>query len=140
MNHFHHDDGLAYTGAAEHAHLAATGEGDQEVDNLNPGFQHLYRGVLLHEGRRQTVNRHMVLGNHRTHTVHRAAHNVEHPAQGLFSHRHHDGVTGVFYGHAPHQTVGGVHGDGADHVVPEMRGTFHHQVVFGVVIGRVGGP
>ena len=122
VDHFHHDDGLAHAGAAEHAHLAAPGEGHQQVDNLDAGFQHLNRGVLIHEGRRRAVNGIHVFGIHRAHAVHRAAHDVEHPAQGLGAHRHHDGVTGIFDGHAPHQTVGGVHGDGAHHVVAQDAG------------------
>ena len=80
----------------------------------------------------------MCLGLYRAQAVHRAADHVEHPAQGLGAHRHHDGVAGIFHRHAPHQTVGGIHGDGAHHVVPQMLGHFHHQVVFDVVDGGVG--
>ncbi len=53
------------------------------------------------------------------------------------AHRHLDGIPGVFHGHTPDQTVGGVHGDGAHHVVTQVLGHFHHQVVFRIVDGRV---
>ncbi len=137
VDHFHHDDGLAHAGAAEHPHLAAPGEGHQQVDDLDAGFQHFNGGVLVHEGGRRAVNGVIGLGIHRTQAVHRAAHHVEHPAEGLMAHRHHDGIAGVFHGHAPDQAVGGVHGDGAHHVVPQVLGHFHHQIVFDVVDGRV---
>ena len=51
VDHLHHDDGLADAGAAEHAHLAAPGEGNEQVDDLDAGFQHVDRGVLLDERR-----------------------------------------------------------------------------------------
>jgi hypothetical protein len=40
LNHLHHDNGLANTGAAEHPHFAAAGKGHQQVDDLDAGFQH----------------------------------------------------------------------------------------------------
>ena len=62
MDHFHHNDGLADAGAAEHPHLAASGEGNEQVDNFNAGFQHLYRSILLGEGRGSPMDRHTLIG------------------------------------------------------------------------------
>jgi hypothetical protein len=41
VNHFHHDNGFANTGAAEHAHLTAAGKRHQQVDDLDAGFKHV---------------------------------------------------------------------------------------------------
>jgi hypothetical protein len=49
LNHFHHDNGLADAGAAEHAHLAATGKRHQQVDDLYAGLEHVDLNVLLGE-------------------------------------------------------------------------------------------
>ena len=39
VDHLHHDNGLAATGAAEQTHLAAPWERNQQVDNLDSGLK-----------------------------------------------------------------------------------------------------
>ncbi len=138
VDHLHHDHGLAHPGAAEHAHLAAAGEGDQKVDDLDPGFQDVDRGVLVGQGGGGAVDGVVVLGVDRSQAVHRPADHVEHPAQGLVAHRHLDGLFGVLDRKSPAQALGDVHGDAADGVVAQVLGHLHHQVVFLVVDGLVG--
>ena len=82
------DDGLAHAGAAEQADLAALQEGLDQVDDLDAGLEHLFRGRLLVERRRLAMNRHVLLGVDRAELVHRLAEHVEHAAQRLAAHRH----------------------------------------------------
>ena len=49
VDHFHHDNGLAATGAAEQAHLAAAREGNEQVDDLDARLEYVHLGVLLDE-------------------------------------------------------------------------------------------
>ncbi len=79
----------------------------------------------------------MVLAVNGAEAVHRTSHDVQHPAQGFGTHRHRDGAAGVLGRHAADQTISDVHGDGAHHVVPQMLGYFHHQVILDVVDGGV---
>ena len=39
VDHFHEDNGLAHTGAAEQTHLAALREGNEQVYDLDAGFR-----------------------------------------------------------------------------------------------------
>ncbi len=52
----HHVDGLAHARAAEQPHLAALGEGADEIDDLDPGLEQLAAGGLFGEGGCGTVN------------------------------------------------------------------------------------
>ena len=49
VDHFHHNNGLADPGSAEHPHLAPAGEGHQQINNLYSGFKNPHRRVLFRE-------------------------------------------------------------------------------------------
>ena len=138
VDHLHHDDGLADAGAAEHAHLAAPREGDEEVDDLDPGLEHVDRGVLFDEGGSLAVDRASCLRLHGPEAVDRTSDDVEDPAQAFRPHRHADRSAGVLRLHPADQAVGDVHGDAADDVVAQMLGDLHDQVVLRVVDGGIG--
>ncbi len=89
------DDRLADTSAAEQADLAALEKRLDEVDDLDAGLEHLFRGGLLVERRRLPMDRHVHLGVHRAKLVDRFAQHVEHAAQRLTADRNHDAVARV---------------------------------------------
>jgi len=71
------DDGLADPGAAEQADLAAAQIGLEEVDDLDPGLEHLEGGRLVDEGGGGPVDRVALLALHRAELVHGLADDVE---------------------------------------------------------------
>ncbi len=138
VDHLHHDDGLADAGASEHPHLAASREGDEEVDDLDSRFEHVDRGVLFEEGGRLPVDGHGVLRVHGTEAVDRPADDVEDPAQAFGPYGDADRSAQVFRLHPADQAVGDIHRDAADDVVAQMLGDLHDQVVLLVVDGGIG--
>ena len=56
-DHLLDDDGLADTGTAEHPDLAASHVRREQVDDLDPGLEHLGAGLELVERRRRPVDR-----------------------------------------------------------------------------------
>ena len=120
VDHLHKDNGLAHACATEETHLAALGEGHQQIHHLDARFEQLYLGVLVGEGRRGPVDGVVFFSINGAQLVHRTADDVEDaPHRGL-AHGHHDGLARVHHVHAAHQTFGGVHGNGADHVVAQV--------------------
>ena len=113
----HDDDRLADAGATEQADLAALGEGGDEVDDLDPGFQHLGVRRLLTDRRGGTMDRQPDLGLDLALAVNRITDDVHHPAEGPLPHRDRDRSAGVFDLGAAHQPVGRVHRDRPDHVI-----------------------
>ena len=119
--------GLAYAGTAEQTDLAALQIGGNQVDDLDAGFQHLAGcGLLLIAGG-FPVDRPMLLHLGGRLIIHRLTQQIEYPAQGLSAHRHPDGTAGIHCIRAPHQTVGGAHGNAAHHIVTDMLGNLQHQ-------------
>jgi hypothetical protein len=117
VDHLHHDDGLADAGAAEHPHLAASREGDEEVDDFDPRFEDVNRGVLFEEGGRLAVNGHEMFRSDGPEAVDRTADDVEYPAQAFRAHGHADRPIQILRFHPADQAVGDVHGDAADDVI-----------------------
>ncbi|KAF5031629.1 hypothetical protein DSECCO2_625780 [anaerobic digester metagenome] len=138
VDHLHEDNGLADAGTAEHAHLAALGEGDEQVDDLDAGFKHFDLGRLLGEARGRAVNRVALFGDDGALFVHGATHDVQDAAQGGLAYGHLDGLARVLADLAANEAVGVVHGDAADDAVAKVLGDFDDQVVFFGVDGRVG--
>ena len=137
MHHFHHDNGFADTGTAEHAHLAPPRKGHQKINNLNAGLQNPHRGVLFGKFWRFTVDgKHFFLAD-RSQTVHGSADHIENPTQTGLTDRHHDLFCGVFNRHPPHQPVGDVHGDGANHIITQMLGNLYYQVIGFIADGGI---
>ncbi len=136
VDHLHENDGLAHARAAKEAHFAALGEGHKQIHDLDAGFQQFNLGVLLREFRRGAVDGIVFFGVDRAQFVHRATDNVENAAHRGFAHGHHDGLARIRHFHAAHQTFGGVHGDGADHIVAQMLRHFADQL-WSVAVVRV---
>ena len=133
VDQLHDQHGLADTGAAEQADLAALHIRRQQIDDLDAGLEHFRLGRLLDELRRRTVDRAALVGLDRSLLVHRLADDVDDAPQRGRAHRHRDRLAGVGHDGAAHQALGGVHGDGAHGVLAEMLGHFQHQPVALVV-------
>ena len=88
------DDGLADAGAAEQPGLAATHQRAEQVHDLDPGLEHLGLGRQVLELGRLAVNG-PALGLDRAAIVDHVPHQVEHPAERGFAHRHLDRAAGV---------------------------------------------
>ena len=130
VDELHDDHGLAHTGAAEQAHLAAAQEGLEQVNHLHAGLEHLLGGGLLFQRRRGAVDGVARLGFDFAQTVHRLAQHVDHAPQGGFAHRHGDGAAGVVGFHAAHDAFGGLHGHAADAVFAQVLLHFDDDVDF----------
>ena len=142
------DHGLAHPGPAEQAHLAALGVRGQQIDDFDPGLEHLrgrghgldLRGIpmdgpALHIARQRGAE------------IDRLAQQIEDPAERVPTDRHGDGATGVDHFGPPGEPVGDVHDHGPDPVVTEVLLHLAHQVlvllggdVESLFLRRRGGP
>ena len=112
------EHGLAHAGAAEQADFTPLGVGLQQVDDLDARLQDLPHGPLLGEGGGLAVDAVAIhLRGDRVPAVDGLPQHVEHPAQGLFAHRHGDGLSRGGDLHPPgHALAAGQH-DAPHHVV-----------------------
>jgi len=110
------------SGAAEHPHLATAGEGNQKIDNLETGFQNLDRSVLLHEGRSGAMDRIIFVGFYGSQAIHRFTDHIQNPAQTRGANRNQNGLPRIPAVHSSNQTIGGIHGDTANHIIAQMLG------------------
>ena len=140
IDQLHDEHGLADSGAAEEADLAATNIRSQEIYDLDPRDKGFDLGRLIREGGGRTMDFVLFLGADRSHFVHRFSDDVHDTSQRLATHRHDDLSAGVFYCLTTNKAVGGVHGDGPNDIFTEMLRDFQHQIVEAVVDGRVGQP
>jgi hypothetical protein len=137
VDQLHDQHGLAHTGAAEQADLAALAVRGQQVDDLDPGLEHLDLGVLLDEGGRLAVDRQLHLRDHRALLVGGLADHVEDPAQALLANRHLDRRAGVERIHPAHQAVGGVHRHRAHGALAQVLRDLERQVPLLVADARI---
>jgi hypothetical protein len=137
VDHLHHDDGLADAGAAEHAHLAPAGEGNQQVDDLDARLEDVDRRVLLGKQRGQSVNGHPLVRHDGSEPVHGPSDDVDDAPEARLADGNHDRGARVLHRHAAHQAVGDVHGDAAHHVVAQVLGHLDDEVVLGSINGRI---
>ena len=124
VDELHDDDGLADTGAAEEADLAALAVGLEKIDDFDAGFEDFGFGVLIFESWRRPVNGIGLRRLDRAHLVDRFSQHVDQPAQCLAADRHRDRRPRVLHLHPTRKTVGGGHGDAADSVFTEVRCDF----------------
>ena len=117
LNHY----GLAHTGSAEQADLAALHERGNQVDDLDSGLEDLGLGLEIGELRGLPVNGPAlgVLGQRRA-TIDRLAQYVENAAQRRLAHRGGDRAVGVRHLHPAGNAVGGAHGHRAHLVLSDM--------------------
>jgi hypothetical protein len=135
VDHFHEDNGLAHTGAAEQTHLAALREGNEQVYDLDAGFQQFHRSVLLHEARGFAVDGQIFFSLDGAHFVNGTAHHVHDAPKRRRAHRSHDRLAGIHDVHAADETFGRVHGDGAYNVVAQVLGHFADQIRRIAIVG-----
>ena len=70
VDQFLDEDGLAHAGAAKQSNLAALQKGLDEIDDLDPGFEHLGGGGLILEQGRGAMDGHGLGVLDRTQLVH----------------------------------------------------------------------
>ena len=128
VDHLLDEDGLADTGAAEQADLAALDVRGQQVDDLDAGPEDLGLGLELVEGRGLAVDA-PALGDleRRLRHVERLAERVPDVALGDVADGHRDRVAGVAHLGAADEAVGRLHRDGAHHVVADVLGDLEGQ-------------
>jgi len=123
VDHLLDEDGLAHACTAEEADLAALDVGGEQVDDLDAGGEDLGLGLELVEGRSGAVNAPALLDVERGLVdVERLAEGVPHVTLGDLAHGHRDGAAGVAHRRTADEAVGGLHGDGAHHVVADVLG------------------
>src|SRR2546427_205915 len=110
VDQLHDDHGLAHTGTAEQADLAALHKWGDQVDHLDPRLEHFRLRLEIDELRGLPVNRPALrVGRNRLALVHGLAQHVEDPAERRLSDGHRDGLAGVHGVHPPHHTIGRGH-------------------------------
>ena len=107
------DDRLANARAAEEADLSALEERLDQVNDLDPGLEHLLRCGLLIERRSLAMDRHMKLGCDWPKLVHRIAQHVHHATQSSAAHWNRNPRARVDGLHPAHQAIGRHHRDAA---------------------------
>ncbi len=121
VDHLLDEDGLADTGAAEQADLAALDVRGQQVDDLDARPEDLGLRLELVEGGRLTVDAPPVGDlQRRLRHVERDAQRVPHVAHRDVADGNGDRVAGVAHLGAADQAVGRLHRDGAHHVVADV--------------------
>ena len=128
VDEFLNDDGLSDAGPAEQSDLATLKKGLNEVDDLDPGLEHLFRRRLLIERGSLPMDGHVLLGVDRAKLVDRLAENVQHAAERLAPHGNGDARAGVDRLHATNHAFGRNHGDAADAAFAEVLLNLHHDV------------
>ena len=121
VDELHDDDGLADAGAAEQPDLAATQVWFEQIDDLDPGLEHLQLGRLLLQPGRLAVDGPTFRPFHRPiREIHGLAQDVEHPAQRVWPDRHGDLPAEVDGQHAALHAVGWLHANGPHPVFAQV--------------------
>ena len=111
---------LAHPSTAEEPDLPALGVGGEQVDDLDPGNQHLGLGGLVGEGGGIAVDGEGARALHRAALVNRLADDIEDAPERLRPDRNLNGPPGVAHLGAAHEALGRIHGDGAHRVLAEV--------------------
>ena len=120
VDEFHNDDGLADASTTEGSDLAAFGEGADEVDDFDAGFEDLGGGVLIGEGGGFAVDGIALFDLGWVLVIDGVAGDVEDAAEDAFTDRNGDGSAGVSNGVAAAETFGVGHGQCADPTVSKV--------------------
>ena len=113
-------DRLADPRAAEQAGLAPLQVRLEQIDDLDPGLEHLQLRALLFEGRRFAMDRQHRLGVDGTHLVHRFPEYIDHPSESFLADGNHDRGARIDRLHAAHHPVGRLHGHAAHPPLAEV--------------------
>ena len=111
---------LADTGTTEETNLATTSVGRKEIDDLDTGLQDLSSSGLLDERRGVGVDREELDALDGTTLVNGLANDVHDATEGGGTDGDTDGGAGVDDLLATDETLGTVHGNGADRVLAEV--------------------
>ena len=128
VDQLHDEHGLADARTPEEAGLAAFRVRLKQVDDLDPGLEHLDFGRLLLERRGLAVDRQPVVGLDRTALVHRVADDVDHPAERMATDRNRDRLAEVDSGHPTYHAVRRLHGDAPRTALTEVLRDFGDDV------------
>jgi hypothetical protein len=113
VDELHDHDRLADARTAEGADLAALGEGRDQVDDLDAGFENLGIGVLVDQRGRGAMDRVFLREIDRPLAVDGLARDVENTTEHAFANRHGDRSARIENGHTAHEAFGGRHRDRA---------------------------
>ena len=120
VDEFLDDDGFADAGAAEEADFAAFQEGEDEVDDLDAGFEHFLGGGLFVEGGGLAMDGEMDLGVDGPELVDGLSEHVHHATKRRATDGNGDAGAGVDGLHTADHAFGGDHGDAADAAFAEV--------------------
>src|SRR5581483_162408 len=120
VDELHDQNGLADTGAAEQAGLAALGVRFEKVDDLDARLEHLDVGRLFVEGGRLAMDGPVSFRVHRTFVVDWLPENVQDAAERLPSDRNGDRRTEIDRLHAADHSVRRLHRDATNLVLTDV--------------------
>ena len=126
IDQLHDHDGLPYACSSECPYFSALGKRADQINDLNPGFQHLRLRVLIHQRRSPTMNRITLYRFHRASFIHRLPQNIQHPPQNPFPNRNGDRCPSIFHGHSTLKSFGRGHGNRPRPIVPQVLLHFQH--------------
>ena len=129
VDHLLDDDGLAHTRPAEQADLATLHIGLEQVDDLDPGLEHLGPRLELVEGGRIAVDLPVLLDTLDRVGVQRLPEHVEDVAQHGVAHRDRDAASEVAHHGTADQAVGLLHADAAHPTVADLLGHLGRDLV-----------
>src|ERR1051325_2434313 len=120
VDQLHDDDRLPHPRSAERADLAALEKWTDEINHFDSCRQQRRRSRLLRQPRRRPVNRHVVLGIHRTALVDGAAGHVEHASHHTRTDGNMNRSATVMYAVAAFEALGPRHRNRAHATVAQM--------------------
>jgi hypothetical protein len=129
---------LADTGTSEQTNFAATGIRGKEIHDLDTRLEHLSGGRLVDKGRWVGVNGGLFDSLDGPAFVNGLSDDIHDAPKRPAADGDHDGGAGIDDLLAPHETLGTVHGNGADTVLPEMRGDLEDQPAASEVLNLEG--
>ncbi len=120
VDQLHHVYGFTNTGTPEQTHFTTLGEGADQVDYLDAGFQQIGRRGLFCISRRLAVNGGALLFTDGAAFVDGVTQNVHDSTQGFSTNRHADGRSGAGHVQATLQAFSRTHGDGTNDTVTQL--------------------
>ena len=122
INQFLNEHSFADTSTPKQTDLATTSVRSKEVDDLDTGFQHLGSCRLVNEWRRVGVNGRHLAPLNGTALINRLADDVHDTTESGMAYGDLDRCAGVHDFLPTDQTLGTIHGNGADAVLAKVSG------------------
>ncbi len=120
MHELHDQHRLAHAGAAEQAGLAAAHEGAQQIDDLDPGEQHVTGPGDFRQRHWCSHNRAHGFGNERWATIKRPTENIQQAPEAIRGDRYLQTSAAIEHRHLPLQAAGAMQGNGPHPMFIEM--------------------